>query len=160
MKTLYLTVLILIAGLAFAAAQEAQFNNLDQVMDPATYQKAGLQKLTNDERAVLNNFLRGYISHKQKAAAEVAAAAAVDRAVKERKVEPPTVIESRIVGPYKGYGLRTVFRLANGQVWRPTNSDVVTVPTIDSPAVVIYRDFFGYKMFVENASSVRVKRVQ
>ena len=90
----------------------------------------------------------------------MAAAEAVDRAVKERKVRPPEVIESKIVGSFRGYGLRTVFHLANGEIWRPTNDDVFTCPPIESPNVVIYRDTFGYKMFVEGSSSLRVKRVQ
>jgi hypothetical protein len=160
MKTFCLSLSLLFAIISLAAAQEKGFSSLDQVMDPNTYQRAGLGKLNPDERKVLNDFLKGYISSKQKAAADVAAAAAVDRAVKERRVRPPEIIESRIVGPFKGYGPRTFFHLANGQVWRPTNDDVVFFSTIQNPAVVIYRDMFGYKMFVENASVVRVKRVQ
>lgn len=160
MKLLCLTLTLVFSLASLAIAQEKAFTSLDKVMDPSTYQKAGLPKLSDEEREVLNNFLKDYISSKQKAAADVAAAAAVDRAVKERRVRPPEIIESRIVGTYKGYGLRTLFPLANGQVWRPTNSDIVNSSPVQNPAVVIYRDFFGYKMFIENASVVRVKRVK
>ncbi len=160
MKFFCLILSLVFSLTSLAVAQEKGFSSLDKVMDPNTYQRAGLPKLSKEEREVLNNFLKDYISSKQRAAANVAAAAAVDRAVKERRVRPPEVIESRIVGTYKGYGLRTLFPLANGEVWRPTNSDIVTSSAIQNPAVVIYRDFFGYKMFIENASVVRVKRVQ
>jgi hypothetical protein len=160
MKLLCLTLSLILSLTSLAIAREKGFSSLDKVMDPSTYQRAGLPKLSKEERDVLNNFLKDYISSKQKAAADVAAAAAVDRAVKERRVRPPEIIESRIVGTYKGYGLRTVFPLANGEVWRPTNSDIVTASPVQNPAVVIYRDMFGYKMFIENASTVRVKRVQ
>ncbi len=129
-------------------------------MDRETYQKAGLAKLTPEERAVLDEFLRKYVSGKQKDAATVAATQAVDRAVKEKRVQPPQIIESKILGPFKGYGPRTFFHLANGQTWKPTNDDVVNNSTIESPTVIIYRDMFGYKMFIEGASFVRVKRVQ
>lgn len=160
MRLLCLSVICLIATAALAAAADKGFTSLDKVMDPATYQRAGLQKLSKDERQVLDDFLKDYISAKQKTAAEVAAAAAIDRAVKERKVQPPQVIESRIVGPFNGYGPRTFFHLENGQVWRPSNGEVARYTTTQNPAVVIYKDFFGYKMFIENASTVRVTRVQ
>ncbi len=160
MKKLYLAALLIIGLARFASAEDAAFQGLEKVMDPATYERAGLAKLTSDERKVLNGFLRDYVAGKQKAAAAVAAAEAVDRAVKERKVRPPEVIESQIVGTYKGYGLRTVFRLSNGQTWRPTNDEIFTCAPIESPNVVIYRDTFGYKMFVEGSSMVRVKRAQ
>ena len=160
MKKLYFAVLVGISIANLASAQDATFGGLEKAMDPDTYQRAGLQKLTNGERAVLDEFVKHYVAAKQKDAAAVAAAEAVDRAVKERKVRPPEIIESRIVGPYKGYGLRTILRLANGQLWKPTDSEIVTISPIESPSVVIYRDMFGYKMFIEGASIVRVKRVQ
>ena len=139
-----------------AAAANPEFDGLRKAMDSETYEKAGLNKLNDSERAALDDFIRGYVGGKQKEAA----AEAVDRAVKERKVRPPEIIESKIVGTYKGYGLRTYFHLANGQVWKPTNDDVVASRAIENPTVIIFRDMFGYKMFVEGASIVRVKRVQ
>jgi hypothetical protein len=160
MKKSYFAALLAIGVAHFASAQGGAFGGLEKAMDHDTYERAGLGKLTSDERAALDEFIRGYIAGKQKDAAEVAAASAVDRAVKERKVRPPEVIESKIVGSFKGYGPRTFFHLANGELWRPTNDDVVTHSPIESPKVIIYRDVFGYKMFVEGAPTVRVKRVQ
>jgi hypothetical protein len=141
------------------AAKTADFNGLEKVMDPDTYEKAGLRKLTPGEREALNAFIRDYVGAKQKDAAAVAAADAVDRAVKERKVQPPEVIESKIVGTFKGWGPRTFFHLENGQTWKPTNDEVISYSPIENPNVVIFRDMFGYKMFVGGASVVRVKRV-
>ncbi len=142
------------------AADESNFEGLEKAMNTATYEKAGLQKLTTGERAVLNDFIRDYVSGKQKAAAEQAASQAVDRAVKERKVRPPEIIQARLVGTYNGYSPRTFFHLDNGQVWKPTNDDVYANSPIESPAVLIFRDTFGYKMYVEGASIVRVKRIK
>ncbi|MGH8094225.1 MAG: hypothetical protein ACREIF_12265 [Chthoniobacterales bacterium] len=160
MKQICLAVFLVVATAEFVLAAEPSFPGFDKAMDPETYEKAGLGKLTSAERAVLDKFVRNYVAAKQKDAAAVAATEAVDRAVKERRVQPPDVIESRIVGPYSGVGLRTIFQLANGQAWRPTNSEVFSISPIQNPNVVIYRDLFGYKMFVEGASMVRVKRVQ
>ena len=160
MKKIYLTILLAMGLAQLTSGQNAGFDGLQKEMNRALYERAGLSKLSSEERAVLDQFIREYVAVKQKDAAAVAATQAVDRAVKERKVRPPEVIESRIVGTYKGYGVRTVFPLANGQVWKPTDDDVYSHSPIEGPAVVILRDVFGYKMFVEGASVVRVRRVQ
>ena len=160
MKKLSLAVLFAIGMVQFAIAEDPAFD-LEKAMGPETYERAGLNKLTTDERAALAEFVRNYVAGKQKDAAAVAAAEAVDRAVKEKKVQPPQVIESNIVGTFKGYGPRTFFHLANGEVWKPTNDYIETYSPIESPKVVIYRsDLFGYKMFIQGGGTVRVKRVQ
>jgi hypothetical protein len=160
MNKISLALLLILIGGHCAFAAERSFPGLKSLMDPDTYARTGLQKLSPEERAELDAFIRDYVAGKQKEAAEVAATQAVDRAVQERKVQPPEVIESRLLEAYGGYGPRTVFHLANGQTWRPTSGDVVTHSPINSPRVVLYRDFFGYKMFVENDGVIRVKKVQ
>jgi hypothetical protein len=144
----------------FALSADPSFPGLKAVMDPQTYDRAGLKNLSPEQRAELDAFIRDYVAGKQKEAAETAATQAVERAVKEHKVQPPEVIESTMVGSYTGYGVRTLFRLANGQKWKPTGGDVVTHAPIDNPRVVLYRDFFGYKMFIENDGMIRVKKVE
>ena len=160
MKKLSLAVLFVVGLAQFATAEESAFD-LEKAMGPETYERAGISKLTSDERAALSEFVRNYVAGKQKDAAAVAAAEAVDRAVKERKVQAPQVIESNIVGTFKGYGPKTFFHLANGEVWKPTNDYIETYPPIENPKVVIYRnDMFGYKMVIQGGGTVRVKRVQ
>ena len=159
MKKLSLAVLFAIGMAQFAIAEDPAFD-LEKAMGSETYGRAGISKLTSDERAALSEFVRNYVAGKQKDAAAVAAAEAVDRAVKEKKVQPPQVIESNIVGTFKGYGPRTFFHLANGEVWKPTNDYIETYSPIESPKVIIYRsDLFGYKMFIQGGGTVRVKRV-
>ena len=97
MKSLSLAVLILLSVSAWAAT-EKDFNGLENAMDPETYERAGLGKLSKDERAVLDQFIRDYVAGKQKVAATRAAEAAVNKAIEEHKVETPQVVESRIVG--------------------------------------------------------------
>jgi hypothetical protein len=160
MKRTLLTGLFVIGIAITVSAQSDKFSTLENAMPPDVYERAGLRKLTSEERAALDEFLRGYVAGKQQDAAAVASAAAVDQAVKERRVQTPEVIESRIAGTFKGYGLRTLLPLANGQVWKPTNDEIVSYSPMQSPSVVIYRDMFGYKMFIEGASMVRVKRVR
>ena len=144
---------------AAALAEEPSFAGLQKTMDPDSYERAGLSKLSKDERAVLDQFIKDYVEGKQKAAATEAAADAVSRAVKERKVRPPEVVESRLVGTFKGYGPKTIFKLETGELWKPTNDETATHPPVESPRVIIYHDSFGYKMFVEGAETIRVKRL-
>src|SRR4051812_12005611 len=160
MKNTLITFCLLVAATLPAFAEDPKFPGLKSVMPPETYSRAGLENLTPDQRAALDAFLRDYVGGKQKEAAAVASAAAVDRAVKEHKVRAPELIESRIVGEFRGSGPRVRFRLENGQTWRPTDEDVVNHAPVNNPAVVIFKDFFGYKMFVEGAASLRVKRVE
>ena len=79
--------------------------------------------------------------------------------MKENKVRPPAVIESRMVHDYKGFNSRTIFTLENGQKWKPASGDDEPHSLVPRPAVVILRDTFGFKMYIENASMIRVVRV-
>ncbi len=160
MKAYLFVFLSVILAITPLRAEEDNFSGIKAAMDPATYEKSGVGKLTPQERAVLDEFIANYVARKQKVAAQVAAAEAVDKAVKEKRVQPPEVIQSRMVGTYAGYGLRTVFHLENGETWKPTNDETVKLRAVNSPNVIIVRDTFGYKMFVEGAWMVRVKRLQ
>ena len=160
MKSVSLSILLLLLFVCATRAQETRFPGLKSVMDPETYERSGVKSLSPEQRAVLDAAIGDYMAGREKDVAAAAASQAVDVAVKERKVRPPEVIESRMVGDFKGYGLRTTFSLANGQVWKPTNDEVVPHSAIASPNVVIIHDTFGYKMFIEGAGIVRVKRVK
>ena len=159
MKKLTFLILLFIVLVCPVVAQEKTFPGLKSVMDPDTYARSGVKDLSPEQRAVLDSAIGDYLAGREKEVAAVAASQAVDVAVKEKKVRPPEVIESKMVGDFKGYGLRTVFPLANGQTWKPADGDVVPHASISNPNVVIIRDTFGYKMFVEGAGTVRVKRV-
>ena len=128
-------------------------------MTPEQLAATGVNKLSAAERAKLDEFIRNYVGVSNKKAAEVASAAAVDRAVRDNKVRPPEVIESRMVHDYKGYTSRTVFTLENGQKWKAASGDDQPHALVARPAVIILRDTFGFKMYIENASMIRVVRV-
>ena len=84
-KKLYLTLTFVLCAFAVLRAQVFFFRGLDKAMDSETYSQAWAE-LTAEERTVLDDFIRGYVAGKQKAAANAAAADAVERAVKENKV--------------------------------------------------------------------------
>ena len=124
-------------------------------MPAADYEAAGLQKLEPTERAKLDEFIRNYVAVSN----ERVATEAVDKAVKEKKVSAPEVIQSRIVGPFSGYNGRTIFTLENGQRWRQSQRDSAHYPKIDSPPVVIVKAGFGYRMHIAGGGAIRVVKM-
>jgi hypothetical protein len=139
-----------------AWAQSAEFPGVEKAMSPQEYDAAGLQKLTAEERARLDEFIRRFVSSSN----EVAAQKAVDRAVKERKVTPPEIIQSRIVGPFTGFTGSTVFTLENGQRWAQAQPDSRYFPKVESPPVIIVKGQIGYRMYIAGGGDIRVSRVR
>lgn len=144
------------APLLAAEPENAAFPGLQKAMTPEQYEAAGVSKLDPAEKAKLDEFIRNYVAVSN----EKVATTAVDKAVKENKVQPPEVIQSRIVGPFTGYTGTTVFTLENGQRWAQSQRDSVYYPKIDSPQVTIIKAGFGYRMYIAGAGAIRVSKVR
>jgi hypothetical protein len=159
MKKITLSLLVLLVSFfqVFAAEPETPaFPGLQKAMTPEQYEAAGLSKLDPAERAKLDEFIKSYVSVSN----EKVATSAVDKAIKEKKVSEPEVIQSRIVGPFTGYTGRTIFTLENGQRWAQSQYDSAYYPKIDSPPVVIVKAGFGYRMYIQGASAIRVSKLR
>ncbi len=145
------------AATGFAQAQSAEFPGVQKMMSPQKFQEAGLNKLTPEERARLDEFIRSYAKSSNQEAAQTA----VDAAVKDNKVPSvPQVIESNIVGRFTGYNGRSRFALANGQTWAQSQQDTQAYPPVDSPPVIIVKAGWGHRMYVLGGGNVRVTRVK
>lgn len=148
-------------GLASSSALRAQspegedFPGIKKALTAQQFAAAGLGKLSAAEQAQLDGALRDYFSGASKRVADQA----VDRAVKQKKVQAPDLIESRIVGTVNGWGDRTVFLLENGQRWKPIDNSKRSFPPVENPTVFIVRDTFGYKMAIGGGAVLRVKRL-
>ena len=161
MKRIFLSACTCLASLGLATAEAAEPENLafpgvQKAMTPEQYEAAGLSKLDPAERAKLDEFIKNYVAVSN----EKVATTAVDKAVKENKVQTPEVIQSRIVGPFNGYTGRTVFTLENGQRWAQTQYDSAYYPKIDSPPVIIVKAGFGYRMYIAGGGALRVSKVR
>src|SRR5918996_6309895 len=88
-------VLASLVTLSAAEPETAAFPGVQKAMTPEQYEAAGLSKLDATERAKLDEFIKNYVSVSN----EKVATSAVDRAIKEKKVSEPEVIQSRIAGP-------------------------------------------------------------
>jgi hypothetical protein len=159
MKKLTFFFCLLIASLGSLPAAEPEtpaFPGLEKAMTPQQYEASGLSKLDAAERAKLDEFIRNYVAVSN----EKVATTAVDKAISEKKVSAPEVIQSRIVGPFTGYTGRTVFTLENGQRWAQSQMDSAYFPKIDSPPVVIVKAGLGYRMYIAGGGAIRVSKVR
>jgi hypothetical protein len=149
------------ALVAVATAQNSDFPGVQRAMSPAAFEAAGLNKLSPDERARLDDFIRGYAA----ATNEKAASAAVDEAAKEGKVRrnEPEIVQSALVGRFSGYDGRSSFTLENGQVYRQSQQVSRNFPPIDSPPVIVVKGtsmLAGYRMYIAGGGNIRVVRVK
>jgi hypothetical protein len=159
MKKTVLVLWLLLFGIISVPAAEPEnpaFPGLQKAMTPEQLEASGVSKLDPAERAKLDEFIRNYVAVSN----ERVATTAVDKAVKENKVQPPEVIQSRIVGPFTGYTGRTIFILENGQRWAQSQFDKAYFPKIDSPPVVIVKAGFGYRMHIAGGGAIRVSKVR
>ena len=151
-----------LAGRPYLAAQAPvgeNFPGIKGALTPQQYAAAGLDKLTPDERARLDESLREYFSGATRRVADRAASQAVSKAVEEKRVQPPTIIESRIVGTFTGWKDGTVFVLENGQHWKVVDGSRVSYAPIVNPQVLLARDTFGFKMAISGGGIIRVHQL-
>ena len=175
MKKLLLFTLILSVHLA-AHAQEA-FSTLEERMSGKEFKETGLSKLTDEELAVLNEWVRSHsVATLEHAAARPAAAGAAyagtSTGTDSRGFENQPkygdngyndTIHSNIVGTFIGWsGTDTVFTLDNGMVWKQVEGDTFSVRATENAEVTIKKTMMGaWRLsMVGYNSNVRVKRIQ
>ena len=164
MKSIARFLLCTVAALALptlASAQNADFPGVQKAMSPQAYEAAGLNKLSPEERARLDEFIRGYAA----ASSEKAATAAVDEAAKEGKVRrnEPEIIQSTMVGRFTGYTGRSTFTLEDGSVWKQSQQVSRSFPPVDSPPVIVIKGtsmLAGYRMYIAGGGNLRVSRLK
>lgn len=153
--------LALILVLLSFSLNAQRFSSLEERMSAAEFKAAGLDRLSADELAALNDWLRTHGA----ASASMAAAARTPRG--DERVgfaDGPSSrsVVSRIAGPFNGWSGSTRFTLENGQVWQQDEGGSLTGVKADSPAVTIDPAFLGsWRMRVDGYNQrVRVKRIE
>lgn len=150
MRLSVLSLLVLSSTLANAGGD---FPGIQKLMTEEQYRAAGLGKLTEEERNVLNQWLIGYT------AVEAQVVAATSEAVRE--AEEVHEIHANVITPFRGWDGDTVFYLDNGQVWRQRLKGRFRYDGSDT-RVVIKKNFLGfYKLLhVATGRGVGVSVVQ
>ena len=171
---------ILIAiGLTLASfscfAQEG-FSSVEERMTGKEFMETGLSKLSEQELAALNQWLRAHsVATLGEAvvtgspnipgtasAGSISSAPVTDRRGLEGKDVDRTHIESQLVGEFTGWDGETVFKLANGMVWKQDETDKYFTKTLVNPMVTIKPGLWSaWRLSVEGYNkSVQVKRIQ
>jgi len=169
---------LLISILAFilcsAVYGDDGFSSLEEQMTGKEYKAAGLDKLTPEELAALNNWIRNHSvatldtpragSASAAVAATTGAEPADTRGLKNKSKDDGdrTPIQSRLVGSFSGWDGHAVFKLENGMIWEQDDKDKFYIREIQNPEVTIKPGLFGsWHLSVEGYSSrCRVERVQ
>jgi hypothetical protein len=75
--------------------------------------------------------------------------------------EVPTEINARLIGEFRGWDGKTVFRLDNGQVWRQRVGGSYRSPRLNDPEVQVTKGRYGYYLkIMKSGRSVGVKRIK
>lgn len=163
--------LALALALCLGQAHAAQFSSLEERMSAAQFRAAGLDKLSPEELAKLNQWLRDRWAPGSAASAAdpdfnaptggTAAPARSDRNGFSGPETPRTTINDRIIGTFRGWSGSTIFRLENGQVWQQIEADSWSVES-EAPRVEIRPKLMGsWMLSIEGYNrSVRVKRIE
>jgi len=165
--------LLLPLALAFACSGFAAENFLKD-LPPERFAAAGLNKLTSEELAVLEQIIRA----RSDGAAQTAASAAQLPPAKAKapgwlqalvtlqetaeKPEAAEAIQTRLEGDYDGWTGKTVFKLENGQIWQQASGGERIDNARHAPAVKIYPGMMGaYWLEVEGVRErVKVRPVK
>jgi len=169
MNKFLITFLALCFGASLFAAEG--FSSLEEQMTGKEFMAAGLGKLSAEELAALNAWIRARSlatldSPKAGAVAGTAIVAETQedmRGFKTEKDEPDrTTITSRIVGRFSGWDGQTVFKLENGMIWGQADKDKFWVKEVENPVVTIEPGMFGtWRLSIEGYNSnCRVERIQ
>ena len=148
------------------------FSSLEEQMTGKEYSAAGLDKLTPEELAVLNNWIRNHsvatLDKPKAGSSTVAAAGGTEtgdmRGLKNKSDddEDRTPITSRIIGSFSGWDGHAIFKLENGMIWEQDDKDKFYIREIQNPEVTIKPGMFGsWHLSVDGYSSrCRVERLQ
>lgn len=171
MNKLLFTILVL-AGSSSAFGQQA-FSSLEEQMTGADFKATGLEKLSPDELAALDNWLRAHSLATLDAPAGGATTATGGatatgsgdaRGFETQKIADmdKTTITSKLVGKFSGWDGQTTFKLENGMIWQQSDKDKFYIKEIENPVVTIEPGAFGtWKLSVEGYSSkCKVERIQ
>lgn len=174
MKNTFLSLMLVVAS-ANALAEEA-FSTLEERMTGKEFMETGMDKLSPEELAALNQWLRAHsVATLDEAravsavGAGVAGAAATAGGVDTRGFEGKVFsdldkqdIVANIKGPFSGWRDGTTFVLDNGMIWEQTESSTFYMPETENAKVIIEAGAFGvWRLRADGYSrSVRVKRIQ
>lgn len=155
---IFVFILLLIG---FSATQAADAPDISKLMTAKDYAASGLDKLSDQERAQLSEWVARY---REGAVTGPPAQKTPEQRVEAQKVEDvedKIGIEANVIPKFEGWTGKTIFQLDNGQVWKQRMSGNMRYSG-DDYRVVITRNFIGkYNLeHLETGRSIGVQRLQ
>jgi len=160
-----MTLILLALPLSLNAQQS--FATLEEQMTGEQFQAAGLDKLSPQELASLNAWIR---SRSLAALGSAPGVPSVSAATSGGSgISPPDIedmerepIVSRIKGNFAGWDGQTIFQLENGKIWAQVGKDKFFTEELVSPVVTIEPAMFGtWKLRIEGLDEdCKVERIQ
>lgn len=151
------------AALALSTTALAQqgFSTIEERMTGKEFTAAGLDKLSNEELAALNDWLRSHSvatldnenqDYSDTRGFETQAMAGLD----------DTDVVSTIKGAFSGWTGDTIFELENGMVWKQVETGTFYIPPREGAVAIIDKGLFNsWRLKVEGYNkTVRVERVE
>lgn len=141
------------------------FASLEEQMTGEEFRAAGLEKLSPEELAALNQWIRSRSlatlgNSGSSSGATMAGSGSADRVDIEDM--PREEFTTRISGTFSGWDGQTVFKLQNGMIWAQADKDKFYTEAMENPLVTIEPALFGaWKLSVEgHDENCRVERIQ
>lgn len=162
MKTFILSILVTFLALAgvssLAQDNESEVPAVETLMTPEDFRASGLDKLSDEERAHLSEWLERY--REGAVAGPKVNKPPSQWTEEEKEAERNFEIAAKVVPGLRGWNGKTVFRLDNGQIWQQRMPGRFRYTGSNSEVVITKNMVGGYKMtHVESGRSVLVKRV-
>lgn len=139
---------------SFSATAAEQPPDIKSLMTPEDFTAAGLDGLSSEQRAHLNEWLARY---RQGLVDGPAPPKTPEQKAEEREIE----IAAKLMPPFEGWSGKTVFKLDNGQVWRQRKGGKLNYRG-DDYRVVISKNLFGFweMKHIDTGLIVGVKRIK
>lgn len=174
MTRILIVIIVLLSCIPLIASEG--FSTVEEQMTGKEFTAAGLDKLSPEELASLNAWIRrrslATIDAPAPAAATRAAATSSAAAEStggdrrgfrsEKEDEDRSPITSRIVGKFRGWDGETVFKLENGMIWEQADNDKFFIREVEDAVAVIEPGIFGtWRLHIDGHNSkCRVERIQ
>ena len=165
MKKVLAILIVFTTSVSLMAA--SGFSSLEEQMTGKEFQAAGLGKLSPQELATLNEWIRshslGSLAVASTSSPVITASEDIDRrGLPFDDSEDDSPIQSRIIGGFSGWDGQTVFKLENGMIWVQDDKDKFHIKEVQNPVVTIEQSMFNnWKLSIEgHKEDCKVRRIQ
>ncbi len=140
------------------------FSSIEERMTGQEFRESGLHKLSDEELAALNRWIRQRSLAEGEAGSSQAVGepAADRRGLRSARKTDSGPIRSNIVGSFDGWSGNNIFTLENGMVWQQAENRTFASRPMENPAVEITQGLLGnWYLSVEGYNSrIKVNRIK